>query len=68
MLQNDYPQTLICQVLNLSRSTLYYLPQTPDEIRERQAISAVAEQFPTYGSRRVSAQLRREPYRLSFCP
>ena len=30
----------------------------------RQAIEAVAQQFPTYGSRRVAAQVRRAPYRL----
>jgi putative transposase len=30
----------------------------------RQAIEAVAPQFPTYGSRRVAAQVRRAPYRL----
>jgi putative transposase len=38
--------------------------QPPTEQVERQAISAVVEQFPTYGSRRVAAQLRRDPYRL----
>ena len=64
MLRTDYPLTLICQVLNLPRSTLYYAARTPDETVERQAISAVAEQFPTYGSRRIAAQLRRSPYRL----
>jgi transposase InsO family protein len=64
MLRADYPLTVICQVLNLPRSTLYYAAQPPSETAERQAISAVVEQFPTYGSRRVTAQLRRVPYQL----
>jgi putative transposase len=64
MLRADFPVTLVCRLLKLPRSTRYYLARTPDETTERQAISAVAEQFPTYGSRRMAAQLRREPYRL----
>jgi putative transposase len=64
MLRADYPLSVICQVLNLPRSTLYYTAQPASETAEQQAISSVVEQFPTYGSRRVAAQLRRAPYRL----
>ncbi len=65
MLARDYPITLICEVLELPRSPHYYRPATVDEHDVQQAIEAVARQFPTYGSRRVSAQLRRAPYHLN---
>jgi transposase InsO family protein len=55
---------VICSLLDLPRSTRYYKAQPTNETTERQAISRVIEQFPTYGSRRVVAQLRREPHRL----
>jgi putative transposase len=64
MLRTAYPLTSICQVLALPRSTLYYQAQPRDDQEVRQAIEAVAQQFPSYGSRRVAAQVRRAPYRL----
>ncbi len=64
MLRTAYPLASICQVLGLPRSTLYYRAQPRDDEEVRQAIEAVAQQFPTYGSRRIAAQLRRAPYRL----
>jgi putative transposase len=64
MLRTTYPLASICRVLGLPRSTLYYQAQPRDDQEVRQAIEAVARQFPTYGSRRMAAQLRRAPYRL----
>lgn len=64
MLQADYSLTVICSLVDLPRSTLYYTAQPRNETTEWQAISSVVKQFPTYGSRRVAAQLRRDPYRL----
>jgi putative transposase len=64
MLRTAYPLTSICRVLALPRSTLYYQAQPKDDQEVRQAIEAVAQQFPTYGSRRVAAQVRRAPYWL----
>jgi putative transposase len=64
MLRTTYPLTNICRVLGLPRSTLYYQAHPRDDQEVRQAIEAVAQQFPTYGSRRVAAQVRRAPYRL----
>lgn len=60
--QGSYPAAAVCQVLGLPRSTYYYQPQEPDEHEVRAAIEAVVREFPTYGSRRVTAQLRRPPY------
>jgi putative transposase len=63
MLRTTYPLTSICRVLGLPRRTLYYQAQPRDDQEVRQAIEAVAQQFHTYGSRRVAAQVRGAPYR-----
>jgi putative transposase len=64
MLRTTYPLASICRVLGFPRSTLYYQAQLRDDQEARQAIEAVARQFPTYGTRRIAAQVRRAPYRL----
>jgi len=64
MLARDYPLTVICRVLELPRSTLYYQPVVRDEGELRLALEAAAQQFPTYGSRRLTQQVRRAPYRM----
>ena len=64
MLGTTYPITVLCQVLELPRSTQYYQPVGRDEADLRQALEAVAQEFPTYGSRRLTQQVRRLPYRL----
>jgi hypothetical protein len=62
MLQSDYPKTRLCQVLALPRSTAYYHACSPTDQPLQAAISALAAQYPTYGSRRVAKQLARAPY------
>jgi hypothetical protein len=64
MLRSDYPIATICRVLGLARSTAYYQAHPLDDQPLRQAITDVAEQYPTYGSRRTAKQLGRAPYRL----
>ena len=64
MLRNDYPIVLVCQVLGLARSTAYYQAHPVDDQPLRQAITEVAEQYPTYGTRRTAKQLGRAPYHL----
>ena len=60
MLFQDYPVTLVCDVLGCARSSYYYRAVQPDEAELRAAIEGVAAEWPTYGYRRVTAQLRRE--------
>lgn len=55
-----YPARVICQLLDLPRSTYYYRPQDKDEQNLEAAIEEVAQQWPTYGYRRVVHQLHRE--------
>jgi putative transposase len=49
-------------VLEIERSSFYYQSTKDEEHEVRQAIEEVAKQFPTYGTRRVSQQLKRPPY------
>ena len=63
MLSSDYPKIQVCQVLALPRSTAYYHACPPDDQPLQTAISAVAAQYPTYGTRRIAKQLGRAPYR-----
>lgn len=61
-LHETYPISLLCELLALSRSSYYYSSQSPADQTLAQAIGEVVGQWPTYGYRRVTAQLRREPY------
>jgi putative transposase len=63
-LESQYPVTLLCELLQVARSSYYYEAGELDERTVRQALEKLAAEFPTYGSRRLSAQLRRAPYRL----
>ena len=55
----NYPKQTVCAVLGLPRSTLYYQPQSGDEVALKAALVAVAGEFPTYSYRRVTAELQR---------
>jgi len=57
---------MICRILDLPRSSYYYRAQVKQENDLKEAIQSVAGQFPTYGTRRITRQLRRAPYRYAF--
>jgi len=61
----DYPKQTVCAVLDFSRSTFYYRPQPPDDETLKAAIREVAGQFPTYGYRRVTAELQRRDWNVN---
>lgn len=63
--QHAYPVAALCRLLDVPRSRYYYVPAPPSDEMVRQAIEAVAATYPTYGSRRIAAQLRRAPYNLT---
>jgi len=48
--------------MNLPRSSYYYRPKAPEDSPEEQLltdrIEGIAEEFPRYGYRKVTAQLR----------
>lgn len=64
MLSQRYPVSTTCAVLDLPRSSYYHQAQGRDQQGLREAIEGLAGQHPTYGSRRIVHQLRREPYGL----
>jgi putative transposase len=65
ILAKDYPVSLICQALDLARSSYYYGTQEKEDPALTQALLHVAETWPTYGYRRVTAQLRRESWEVN---
>jgi putative transposase len=62
--EESYPVGLACELLGLPRSTFYYQAVECDESELERAIEAIAGQYPTYGTRRVTHQLRRPPYQM----
>lgn len=60
MLAPEYPVKTLCDVLELPRSSYYHQPNTAADASLRTALLAQAEMWPTYGYRRLTAQLRRE--------
>ena len=66
MLGQDYPVTLVCDVLGCARSSYYYHAAKPDDREVRAAITAVAAEWSTYGYRRTTAQLRRQAWRVNL--
>jgi transposase InsO family protein len=60
MVAQDYPLKLVCQLLDCPRSSYYYQAEPADETEVRRAIELTVTDWPTYGYRRVTRQLRRE--------
>lgn len=59
-LRGGYSDRLLCEALDVHRSSLYHEPR-PDEDRPlREALSELAGQWPTYGYRRLTVMLRRQ--------
>jgi putative transposase len=59
-LSADYPVQLVCQVLGYPRSHYYYQAKGRDDQGLRKAIEGMAGRWPTYGYRRITAQLKRD--------
>lgn len=59
-LRNEYPVSLICEVLSLASSSFYYQPEQDKEGDLKRALQQVAGEWPVYGYRRLTAQLKRE--------
>jgi len=55
----------VCAVLDVPRSSYYYQPSTRKEDELKAAIRKVAGEWPTYGYRRVTNQLKREEWKVN---
>ena len=62
--EQNYPASEACDLVELARSTYYYQLVQIDESGLIKAIKEVAGQFPLYGTRRVSKQVRRSPHEM----
>jgi putative transposase len=60
--ENELPLSVQAELLSLSRSSLYYQPIAPsaEEVALKHRIDAIYTDYPFYGSRRITVQLRRE--------
>jgi transposase InsO family protein len=55
-----YPIRLLCRLLDVPRSSIYYSPTPPsDEAVYKTALLELAADYPTYGYRRLTVMLRR---------
>lgn len=59
-LSASYPVRLVCRLLGVARSSVYYATAPmPDEAVIRTVLIDTAEEWPTFGYRRLTAMLRR---------
>jgi transposase InsO family protein len=56
----EYPVQVLCQVLDFPRSSFYYQPHPRDDEALKVALQRAAEEWPTYGYRRLTVQVRRD--------
>lgn len=59
-LAREYPVSLVCRTLGYPRSGYYYQGKGRDDPVLKEALKQVAGTWPTYGYRRLTAQLQRE--------
>jgi putative transposase len=64
--QEGYPIEVGCSVLELARSSYYYQPMEDQEQQVQADMEQVMGQYITYGTRRVTHQLRRPPFGYSI--
>ena len=63
----DLPLVTQAELLSVSRSSLYYQAAvaSPEEVAVKHQIDRIYTEWPTYGSRRLAAQLYRDGYQVS---
>jgi transposase InsO family protein len=65
-LLDTYPIRLLCRLLDVPRSSLYYQAQPAiDEAMLKTALLDLAAEWPTYGYRRLTALMRRLGWRVN---
>src|SRR5688572_31946234 len=58
----QYPKAVVCRVLGVARSSHYHQSCLVSDNELCTAINAICEQFPCYGYRRVTAELKRRQW------
>lgn len=66
-LAKTHPIRLVCRLLGVPRSSLYYVPQPvpDDEAMFKSALLDLAGEWPTYGYRRLTAMMRRLGWKVN---
>ncbi|MEA3325918.1 MAG: IS3 family transposase, partial [Chloroflexota bacterium] len=62
--QEGYSVRSACKVVDLPRSSYYYQASEVEEAELVDVVKEIAGKFPTYGTRRITHQLRRLPYKI----
>jgi putative transposase len=66
VLAQDYPVSVTCEVLGCARNSYYHqVAEQTDEAKLKAAIKSVAAEWPTYGYRRITAQLKRQEWHVN---
>ncbi len=65
MLAEDYPVSVVCEVLDCARSSYYHRPLPALDADLQHALQEVAAAWPRYGYRRITHQLRREGWTVN---
>jgi putative transposase len=65
MLVGSYPVSVVCDALGQARSSYYYQSEPVGDARLEAAIESLAATWPTYGSRRLTAELRRQGWTIN---
>jgi transposase InsO family protein len=60
-----YPARLVCRVLGVATSSHYYRSARRDESQLQAAIDDLSGRWPTYGYRRITAELKRAGWRVN---
>ena len=65
-LADSYPIRLVCRLLGVPRSSVYYTPRpSADEAMLKTALLDLAGEWPTYGYRRLTAMMKRLGWRVN---
>ena len=59
-MSEQYPKAAVCRVLSVARSSLYRRSSRAPNQKLDTAVQEICAQFPCYGYRRVTAELRRQ--------
>jgi transposase InsO family protein len=63
--QQEFSRALLCSTVELARSSLYYQPQSANDLALRSDMEAVALEYPRYGYRRITAELHRRGWAVN---
>ena len=64
-MSEQYPKAVVCRVLSVARSSLYHRPSSVQNKTLETALQEICSEFPCYGYRRVTAELRRRGWQIN---